>query len=72
MARELFLVAQTGGVPTFIFQSMAQAEDVLRTEFWHDQDNVYLSSDVTWTGWSASGDEVPRLLGWIPERVVAA
>jgi hypothetical protein len=73
MTRSLFLVAQSGGQPTYIFQSLAQAEEVLGAEFWeHFAEERFDSSDGRWVGWLAAGDEVARLLGWVPEAVLDA
>jgi hypothetical protein len=78
MDRPLFLVAQTGGKPTYIFQSQHHAEAVLSdgtgalVEFWWPVTGPAESNDGRWTGWLASGDEVARLLGWVPEAVLDA
>lgn len=72
MARELFLVAQTGGVPTFIFKNVNDAQTTLRAEFWELPSGEFRSADDRWTGRLAARGEVGRLLGWDPERAVAA
>lgn len=74
MNRPLFLVAQSGSdQAAYIFQSIDQAEEVLDAEFWeHFAEQRFESSDGRWVGWLAAGDDVARLLGWVPEAVLDA
>lgn len=54
MSADWFVVAETGGSPTYLFTSLQQAEDVLGTEFLPDGDGVLRSGNDVWTGWSLS------------------